>query len=76
MKDLLKDDVLYITPACKAEKQKKLLRDFEAGEKATVIVNPYNCLVGCHSCQRICEFDAITFPTQESLIKILKDLRT
>lgn len=49
---------------------------FEAGEKATVVVNPYNCVVGCHSCQRICEFDAITFPTQESLIKILKDLRT
>ena len=27
MKDLLKDDVIYITPACKAEKKKKLLRD-------------------------------------------------
>ena len=27
MKDLLKDDVVYVTPACKAEKQKKLLRD-------------------------------------------------
>lgn len=27
MKDLLKDDVVYITPACKEEKQKKLLRD-------------------------------------------------
>lgn len=25
--DLLKDNVLYITPACKEEKQKKLLRD-------------------------------------------------
>jgi hypothetical protein len=27
MSDLLKDNVLYITPACKEEKQKKLLRD-------------------------------------------------
>lgn len=27
MKYLLKDDVVYITPACKEEKQKKLLRD-------------------------------------------------
>ena len=27
MQDLLKEDVAYITPACKEEKQKKLLRD-------------------------------------------------
>ncbi len=27
MSDLLKDNVIYITPACKEEKQKKLLRD-------------------------------------------------
>ena len=27
MKDLLKDDVVYITPACKDENQKKLLRE-------------------------------------------------
>ena len=27
MKDLLKDDVMYITTACKEEKQKELLRD-------------------------------------------------
>ncbi|HFE64408.1 MAG TPA: hypothetical protein ENK14_08345 [Caldithrix sp.] len=27
LEDLLKDDVYYVTPACKEEKQKKLLRD-------------------------------------------------
>lgn len=27
MSDLLKDNVAYVTPACKEEKQKKLLRD-------------------------------------------------
>ncbi|MDZ7763737.1 MAG: hypothetical protein U5K00_04835 [Melioribacteraceae bacterium] len=27
MEDLIKDNVAYITPACKEEKQKKLLRD-------------------------------------------------
>lgn len=27
MKDLLKEGVVYVTPACKMEKQKKLLRD-------------------------------------------------
>lgn len=48
---------------------------FEAGESATVVVNPYNCVVGCHSCQRICDFDAITFPSQDELIKWLKELR-
>lgn len=34
MQDLLKDNVVYITPACKEEKQKKLLRD--GFEKANV----------------------------------------
>ncbi|MFN3695520.1 MAG: hypothetical protein ACK4UV_10970 [Ignavibacterium sp.] len=35
--DLLKDNVAYITPACKEEKQKKLLRD--GFERANVQMN-------------------------------------
>lgn len=37
MSDLLKDNVAYITPACKEEKQKKLLRD--GFERAGVEMN-------------------------------------
>ena len=37
MQDLLKENVIYITPACKAEKQIKLLRDGFA--KANVPMN-------------------------------------
>lgn len=35
--DLIKDDVAYVTPACKEEKQKKLLRD--GFERAGVQMN-------------------------------------
>jgi len=37
MSDLLKENVVYITPACKEEKQKKLLRD--GFERAGVAMN-------------------------------------
>jgi hypothetical protein len=37
MEDLLKDGVVYVTPACKEEKQKKLLRD--GFERANVNMN-------------------------------------
>ena len=48
---------------------------FKAGELATTVANPYNCVVGCSSCQRICSSDAITFPSNDELIQWLKELR-
>lgn len=39
MQDLLKDNVTYITPACKIEKQKKLLRDGFAKANLTMDKN-------------------------------------
>ena len=48
---------------------------FEAGELTTVVINPYNCVVGCHSCQKVCDSDAIMFPPQSLLVDWLKELR-
>lgn len=31
---------------------------FEAGESSTVVKNPYNCVVGCSSCTKVCDADA------------------
>lgn len=48
---------------------------FEQGEDTMMVVNPYNCVVGCSSCVKICPSDAITFPDQQELIEKLKKLR-
>ena len=46
-----------------------------AGEKTMTVVHPLNCVVGCSSCKRVCPSDAITFPSNEDLLAMLKDLR-
>jgi len=48
---------------------------FEAGDEATVVVNPYNCVVGCAACRKVCDSDAITFPSNDKLIGWLTELR-
>lgn len=45
------------------------------GEKATVVANPYNCVVGCSSCQKVCPVDAISFPSNAELVAQLRELR-
>lgn len=39
------------------------------------VVNPYNCLVGCEACARICPSGAISFPSREELKSSLRRLR-
>lgn len=48
---------------------------FEAGETTTIVANPYNCVVGCSACQRVCDTEAISFPSKEKLISWLHELR-
>lgn len=43
-----------------------------AGKKAKV-VNPYNCLVGCTTCETVCPVGAISFPPKEMIQKIEKE---
>lgn len=50
---------------------------FEWDEQANrpVVVNPYNCVVGCQACVNICPVGAISFPSKEELKAMLKRLR-
>lgn len=43
--------------------------DYDWEEEKSVVARPYNCLVGCTSCQKWCIFEAISFPDG----KIVKD---
>lgn len=40
------------------------------------VVNPYNCVVGCDSCAKICPQEAIQFPSQDALRAALRRLRS
>lgn len=48
---------------------------YEEGELSPIVKSPYNCVVGCTSCQKVCEADAISFPSKDELISWLKELR-
>lgn len=48
---------------------------FEEGESTTIVANPYNCVVGCSACQRVCDSEAISFPSKDELISWLHELR-
>lgn len=37
------------------------------------VVNPYNCLVGCTTCETVCPVGAISFPPKEMIQKIEKE---
>lgn len=36
------------------------------------VINPYNCVVGCSACARMCPMEAITFPSREELIAAVR----
>ena len=40
-----------------------------------VVVNPYECVIGCVACGRICDQDAISFPKKEEINDLIKRLR-
>jgi NAD-dependent dihydropyrimidine dehydrogenase PreA subunit len=41
----------------------------EASHKA-IVVDPFNCLVGCDACARVCKRGAIRFPPRETLSRM------
>ncbi len=49
--------------------------DVEGNPPHPVVKNPYQCVVGCQTCGKMCPNNAITFPSQEELRRILKELR-
>lgn len=41
----------------------------EASQKA-IVVDPFNCLVGCDACTKVCKREAIRFPPREMLANL------
>ncbi len=41
----------------------------EASQKA-IVVDPFNCLVACDACARVCKRGAIRFPPREMLVRL------
>lgn len=48
---------------------------FEQGEESMKVTQPFNCVVGCSACMKVCPADAIGFPDQQELVETLKNLR-
>ncbi|MCD6466090.1 ferredoxin family protein [Candidatus Bathyarchaeota archaeon] len=47
----------------------------EGNPPRPVVKNPYECVVGCQACAKICPQEAISFPSKEELKRILRELR-
>lgn len=39
------------------------------------VENPYNCVVFCKACQKMCPQDAISFPEKSEILKLIKSIR-
>lgn len=44
-------------------------------KKIMTVKNPYNCVVGCNKCAEFCSTGALTFPSKEELVAMLRELR-
>ena len=49
---------------------------WEKLRKRPKIVNPFNCVVGCSACAKLCKMEAIKFPEREEIVKVLQQLRS
>jgi len=48
----------------------------EGNPEKPIVENPYNCVVGCSACSNMCPSEAISFPSKEEIVEIIKRLRT
>ena len=53
----------------------KVFEKRENEEKQLIIANPYNCVVFCRACSKICTPDALNFPDKKEITSIIKDYR-
>jgi NAD-dependent dihydropyrimidine dehydrogenase PreA subunit len=47
----------------------------EGNPEKPVVSNPYRCVVGCSSCSMMCPAEAISFPSKEEIVEVIKRLR-
>lgn len=48
---------------------------FASGEFSTIVKNPFNCVVGCSACEKLCDTGAISFPNEKEFVILLQKLR-
>ena len=48
---------------------------FDEDTFKAIVAKPYNCVVGCDSCAKLCPQDAIHFPDQGELRATIRQLR-
>jgi NAD-dependent dihydropyrimidine dehydrogenase PreA subunit len=46
---------------------------FDETVQKSAVVNPYNCVVECRTCARLCPADAINFPDASAFNEFIKD---
>ncbi len=44
--------------------------DWDEASHRAIVVDPFNCLVGCDACARVCKRGAICFPPREMLARL------
>ncbi|MCM8764785.1 MAG: ferredoxin family protein [Candidatus Omnitrophica bacterium] len=47
--------------------------DYDKNRKKSVVARPFQCMVGCTSCQVWCIFDAISFPDKKVVRDFIKE---
>ncbi len=45
---------------------------FDESIAKTTVVHPYNCVVECRTCARLCPVDAISFPDEGEFTALIK----
>jgi len=49
--------------------------DFDKEKNKSVVAKPYNCMVGCTTCQTLCLQDAINFPDKKYVRDLIRKKR-
>jgi len=49
--------------------------EFDQKTGKAQVKNPYNCVVFCTACSKMCPRDAISFPAKANILKIIKEER-
>jgi len=48
---------------------------WDKAEDRPIVKNPYNCVLGCSTCAKLCPAEAISFMTIEELRETMRKLR-
>lgn len=49
--------------------------EWDGNDHHPIVRNPYNCVVGCSACAKLCPMEAISFPSREELVALMRELR-